>query len=656
MDFDKNCLLASILPCLILIPGCEQSAAPPAPPTVQPEQESASASSSNLVAPRPRIGVSVEKTGVDRNGQMVTQSVDFYPSVNTPKAIKPAFLTIFDVCRFRASTPDDLKPFLALNIPVNQKDESGCSPLWYAAKHCANPQVIETLLSAGAHVDLTGGDAETTPIIEAARSSNSSIVSLLLSAGSVHSPTDRMFGTALNVAAESNTDPGVALTLIRAGCSLDSLSQFGTPLIGACRHNPNPEVVKVLIQAGSDVDYCFTGSPDSELTPLKAAILNDAAGREIIRILVEGNAILNPPRSEVVGLPLLQFAEMHQKPEKFLLLGLLDTRPMSWDFEDIIRSGYLNPEEIRYLLRKGRDPNETCSAGEPLVYFLISTRAPCFRKWFSRKREILDILLLNGASVQGPFAGREPIVIHTARYEPELVLDVVRAGARLQREWWDAPFDSPAKSAIQTALKSFDSNGFPPSRYRYSGVPTGSDMSRHPLVRWSNTSVAGFDQNVIFYSRTCSDSRDLIAGGVTSKTILIEVPGPNDSRTHDGRVLRSSSAWDSRNLNGVRNGRLFLGTWWDIPTPLVWELQGGKLRFSGELAINRYAAIRNDGLPLWTQSDLAELSDRDLQELFEDYKAVIESFGSEESDLRKKSWGAWRAVRKEIAWREKGSR
>jgi ankyrin repeat protein len=103
---------------------------------------------------------------------------------------------------------------------VEARDEDGFTGLMHAAGFNENPEVITTLLKAGA--DLMARDTK--------------------------------FGmTPLMLAAAGNQNPEVITTLLKAGADINARDKAGqTPLMVAAYKNENPDVIMTLLKAGAD--------------------------------------------------------------------------------------------------------------------------------------------------------------------------------------------------------------------------------------------------------------------------------------------------------------------------------------------------------------------------------------------------------------------
>ena len=66
---------------------------------------------------------------------------------------QPEYSTFLALCRSRDATPESIQEFIDLRSDVNAKAENGDTPLHMAAEYNKNPEVITTLIKAGAEVN-----------------------------------------------------------------------------------------------------------------------------------------------------------------------------------------------------------------------------------------------------------------------------------------------------------------------------------------------------------------------------------------------------------------------------------------------------------------------------------------------------------------------
>ena len=122
----------------------------------------------------------------------------------------------------KTGSPQAVQAAIANGADVNARDNDGVTALMYAAESNQNPDVVATLLKAGA--DILAKDSK-----------------------------PHWGGTALLWAAVGNKNPKVITVLLKAGADINVRNVDGkTALIWAVMENPNPEVVMTLLNAGAD--------------------------------------------------------------------------------------------------------------------------------------------------------------------------------------------------------------------------------------------------------------------------------------------------------------------------------------------------------------------------------------------------------------------
>jgi ankyrin repeat protein len=138
---------------------------------------------------------------------------------------------------------------------VNARDPYyGATPLIAAATFNQNPEVITTLLKAGADVNVKDISGETALMYAAGNNPNPDVIDMLLKAGAdIKARDSAEHQTALIYAAWENRSPEVIATLVNAGADINAKDRYTmTALMWAAEYNPNPEVVRVLLKAGAN--------------------------------------------------------------------------------------------------------------------------------------------------------------------------------------------------------------------------------------------------------------------------------------------------------------------------------------------------------------------------------------------------------------------
>jgi ankyrin repeat protein len=117
------------------------------------------------------------------------------------------------------------------------------------------PQDVQAAIDKGADLKGREEDRGRTPLMAAAAwNPNPEVITTLLKAGADIKARDENGATVL-MAATYNTNPeAITMTLLKAGADINAQNKVGmTPLIMfAARYNTKPEVITTLLNAGAD--------------------------------------------------------------------------------------------------------------------------------------------------------------------------------------------------------------------------------------------------------------------------------------------------------------------------------------------------------------------------------------------------------------------
>ena len=277
--------------------------------------------------------------------------------------------------------PEVIELLLKAGAHLHERDDFGETPLHYAAGFNQNPEVIELLLKAGAHLHERDDSGET-PLHGAAGSSkNPEIIELLLKAGADLHERDDSGETPLHEAAWGNENLEIIELLLKAGADLHERDDSGeTPLHEAAWGNENLKIIELLLKAGADPH----ARDDSGETPL-----HEAAGSS-----------KNP---EIIELLLKAGADLHERDDS----GETPLHEAAWGNENL--------EIIELLLKAGADPHARDDLGETPLHEAVAG--------FRRIPEFITTLLAAGANpnVQDNFLGETPWQLARDRNDPAIL-------------------------------------------------------------------------------------------------------------------------------------------------------------------------------------------------------------------------------------------
>jgi ankyrin repeat protein len=189
-------------------------------------------------------------------------------------------------------TPQEVQAAIDKGADVKANVPEGLTPLIAAAAFNKNPDVVATLLRAGADIEAQVGTAKfygpngTALIWAAWFNENPEVVATLLKSGANLSATESLNGaSALTCAARFNKNPKVISALLKAGADIEYGDKSGkTALIAACSENPNLEVIIILLNAGAEAK----AKDDNGWTPLIYAASKSENPEVILRLLKAG--------------------------------------------------------------------------------------------------------------------------------------------------------------------------------------------------------------------------------------------------------------------------------------------------------------------------------------------------------------------------------
>ena len=153
---------------------------------------------------------------------------------------------------WKTASVKDVKDKIASGVDINARDKYGHTALMYAVKHNENPEIIKTLLDAGAD-KAKPGEGLTVLMLAAGNNQNPEIIETLLGAGADIEARSKDDWTTLMWAAYYNKNPEIITTLLDAGADINARGKNDwTALMVAAGNNQNPDIVLTLLALGAD--------------------------------------------------------------------------------------------------------------------------------------------------------------------------------------------------------------------------------------------------------------------------------------------------------------------------------------------------------------------------------------------------------------------
>ena len=129
------------------------------------------------------------------------------------KPTGPRFTDIFEAAN--SGTVDEVRSFVRQGVPVDAQDIAECTPLWHAAGHNPDADVVQYLANEGADVNERDRLSRSTPLIHAALSNpNVEVLRFLVSRSVNVNAKDSLGRTSLHRAAQANPNVEILRYLV----------------------------------------------------------------------------------------------------------------------------------------------------------------------------------------------------------------------------------------------------------------------------------------------------------------------------------------------------------------------------------------------------------------------------------------------------------
>jgi len=361
----------------------------------------------------------------------------------------------------KTATPQEVQAAIGQGVDVNAQDEQaehGENALMYAAEYNPNPEVIATLLKAGADINARNG-FDATVLMFAVHNPNPAVITMLLKAGADVNADDQGHSALMGAVRTNNL--AVVTTLLKAGAHVNAEDMAGSTVLmyavsGEGNHpvNSNPEVITTLLKAGANVNAQNHGGGQSVLMWAAADDLNP----EVITTLLKAGANVNTQDDD--GGTALILALGNPNPEVIVTLLKAGANVNAQDDNGgtalIIAAHDQSPEVIGALLKAGADAKAKDNAGRTAFDYArwnakldgadvlkqlevtpasVNAQPPDFVELLKTGTpELIARALRAGVDFNAPDrSGRTPLMdAATYNQNPEVIATLMKAGADIQ--------------------------------------------------------------------------------------------------------------------------------------------------------------------------------------------------------------------------------
>lgn len=266
-----------------------------------------------------------------------------------------------------SSYPESVSYFLEKGLDLESKNLEGSTPLGIAAAYCDNPQVLQTLIDAGADIHTINNAGEN-----------------------------------LLITAARNPNPEITKFVLKLGFDIEDRDNEGfTALLNAACYQSNTDVLDILINAGANL-YAKTNSGDN---PFHIAALSK--NKEVARYV---STAFNTSDVNQAGISCLEKVLLEGKSPEVLKVFLKKMK------EEQIFCACMNsnPEILETLIQQGYDVNtKDCTEKSALMFAANTNDNP----------EMIKMLLCYGASWETHDNNSRNVLHHAAANQNPAIYD-----------------------------------------------------------------------------------------------------------------------------------------------------------------------------------------------------------------------------------------
>lgn len=318
-----------------------------------------------------------------------------------------------DVAKLQQALDDGANPNYAL--------PDGSLPLAWAADS-QSPELVSTLLKAGAKPDAKTSIDNFSPLVSACQRGEPAIVAALLDAGANVKRTTATGISPLALCA-GNSSPEIVARLLEKGAPVDAVDETGqSPLMWAAAKG-QVENIKLLVKAGADANR----TTKKGFTPLMFALVS--ANPEAPLALINAGSDIAYVAPD--GTSMVQMAMYRQQYEiaELLIKRGADLNAYDRNGNLLLHAAVLakQPQLVSLLLEKGANPNALTGTSKVVWRYEVNftsrpyvtyPKSPLFLAVEQGVPEIMQILVAAGADTKFSIEDGTNLVLAAATTDP----------------------------------------------------------------------------------------------------------------------------------------------------------------------------------------------------------------------------------------------
>jgi ankyrin repeat protein len=303
---------------------------------------------------------------------------------------------------------------------INARTERSSTALHLAAQHSQNPEIITTLIKAGADIEALDERNNSVLHYAAGFNKNPEITTTLIKAGADVNALNKEGLTTLHIATIYNQTPKIITILIEAGVDIEAEHEDGRRAVHlAAKYTKNPEIITMLMEAGADMKVKARG----KLSAFYIMNYNKhLAYSDVYWTLYDEDEQVENKEEKLLWIDWWKTASSEQVKKE---LKILNTRVLDQGDQSALRFALKykqNPQIITALIKAGADVNARDKNEQSLLHYAAE---------YIQKPEIIIALIEAGADASARDENGQSALHYAAESNknPEIITTLIKAGA-----------------------------------------------------------------------------------------------------------------------------------------------------------------------------------------------------------------------------------